>query len=184
MSVWQFVCWRLGQLLTTSTCQISLWSGLRICDPTAAVSTGSKLCGTAWKRTWMRGRLRGRAGGRAGPWSDADRPAIPPGFHVDPNSSPTHLTHSSCCCCCCMAVPTFRIPSEARFVVRQRGEGVLIMGFWDGSGISWTICKQSPPPSRQITTPTPHHSIFTGRILFLTPNQQCQAVGVHTARYK
>jgi len=32
------------------------------------------------------------------------------------------------------------------------------MGFWDGSGISWTICKQSAPRSRQITTPTPHHS--------------------------
>jgi len=31
-------------------------------------------------------------------------------------------------------------------------------GFWDGSGISWTICKQSAPRS----TPTPHHSVFTG----------------------
>jgi len=48
------------------------------------------------------------------------------------------------------------------------------MGLWNGSGISWTICKQSAPGSRQITTPTPHHSIFTGRVLFLTPNQQCQ----------
>ena len=28
------------------------------------------------------------------------------------------------------------------------------------SGISWTICKQSEPHSRQITTATPHHSIF------------------------
>jgi len=26
------------------------------------------------------------------------------------------------------------------------------MGFWDGSGISWTICKQSAPCSTQITT--------------------------------
>jgi len=48
-------------------------------------------------------------------------------------------------------------------------------GFWDGSGISWTTCKQSAPRSRQITTPTPHHSMFTGRMLFLTPNQQCQS---------
>jgi len=61
-------------------------------------------------------------------------------------------------------------------------------GFWDGSGISWTICKQSAPHSRQITTPTPHHSIFTGRVLFLTPNQQCQstegnAIFVHILRY-
>jgi len=28
------------------------------------------------------------------------------------------------------------------------------------SGISWTICKQSATRSRQITTTTPHHSIF------------------------
>ena len=38
------------------------------------------------------------------------------------------------------------------------------MGFRDGSGISWTICKQSAP-----------RSIYTGRMLFLTPNQQCQS---------
>ena len=28
------------------------------------------------------------------------------------------------------------------------------------SGISWTISKQSVPHSGQITTPTPHHSVF------------------------
>jgi len=33
-------------------------------------------------------------------------------------------------------------------------------GFGDGSGTSWTICKQSAPRSRETTTPTPHHSIF------------------------
>jgi len=49
------------------------------------------------------------------------------------------------------------------------------MGFGDGSGISWTIYKQSAPPSRQITTPAPHHSIFMGRMHFLTPNQQCHS---------
>jgi len=43
------------------------------------------------------------------------------------------------------------------------------------SGISWTICIQSAPRCRQITTPTTHHSIFTGRMLFLTPSQQCQS---------
>jgi len=43
------------------------------------------------------------------------------------------------------------------------------------SGISWIIHKPSAPFSRQITTPTPYHSIFTGRILFLTPSQQCQS---------
>jgi len=41
-----------------------------------------------------------------------------------------------------------------------------------GSGISWAICKQSAPRSRQITTPAPHHSVFTGQMPFLPPNQQ------------
>ena len=49
------------------------------------------------------------------------------------------------------------------------------MGFWDGSGISWTICKQSAPHSRPITMPTPHHSTFTGRMPFLMPNEQCRS---------
>ena len=40
-----------------------------------------------------------------------------------------------------------------------------------GSGISWAICK-SAPRSRQITTPAPQHSVFTGRLPFLPPNQQ------------
>jgi len=31
------------------------------------------------------------------------------------------------------------------------------------------------PCSKQITTPAPHQSIFTGRMLFLMPNQQCQS---------
>ena len=43
-----------------------------------------------------------------------------------------------------------------------------------GSGISWAICK-SAPRSRQITTPVPHHSVFTGRMPFLPPNQQRQS---------
>jgi len=43
------------------------------------------------------------------------------------------------------------------------------------SGISCTICKQSAPRCRQKTTPTPHRSIFTGRMFFLMPNQQCQS---------
>jgi len=50
-----------------------------------------------------------------------------------------------------------------------------MVGFWDGNGISWAICKQSAPRSRQTTTPKPHRSIFTGWKLFVTPNQQCQS---------
>jgi len=43
-----------------------------------------------------------------------------------------------------------------------------------GSGIRWAICKYAPR-SRQITTPVPHHSVFTGRMPFLSPNQQSQS---------
>jgi len=50
-----------------------------------------------------------------------------------------------------------------------------MMVFWGGSGISWTMCKQPAPHSRQITTATPYQSIFTGRVLFLTPSQQRQS---------
>jgi len=50
-----------------------------------------------------------------------------------------------------------------------------IMAFWDGSGIIWTMYKQSASRCRQITTPTPHRSIFTGQMLFLMPNQQCES---------
>jgi len=38
------------------------------------------------------------------------------------------------------------------------------------SGISWTIALRS----RLTTTPTRHHLTFTGRMLFLMPNQQRQ----------
>ena len=43
-----------------------------------------------------------------------------------------------------------------------------------GSGISWAICM-SAPGSRQITTSALHHSVFTGRMPFLPPNQQRQS---------
>ena len=43
-----------------------------------------------------------------------------------------------------------------------------------GSGISWATCK-SASSSRQVTTPTPYRSLFTGRIPFLPPSQQHQS---------
>ena len=53
--------------------------------------------------------------------------------------------------------------------------------WWAGSGISWTICKSSAPRSRQITTPVPYQSVFTGRMSFLPPNQQRQSTeGIST----
>jgi len=50
-----------------------------------------------------------------------------------------------------------------------------MIGLWDGISIGQTICKQSASRYTQITT-TPHHSIFTGRMLFLTPNQASKSV--------
>ena len=47
-----------------------------------------------------------------------------------------------------------------------RDDGVL--------GWQWHQLDHKQPHSRQITTPTPHQSIFTGRMLFLTPSQQHQ----------
>jgi len=63
--------------------------------------------------------------------------------------------------------------SEARGDTFWRSSGIR-REMVESSGISWAIRKQSAPRCRQITTPTPHHSIFTGQVLFLTPNQQCQ----------
>ena len=51
----------------------------------------------------------------------------------------------------------------------------FILSETSGSGIDWTTYKQSAPRSTQITTTTPHHSIFMGWMLFLTSNQQCQS---------
>jgi len=42
------------------------------------------------------------------------------------------------------------------------------------SGISWAI-RKSATRSRQTTTPAPHHSVFTCRMPFLSPNQQRQS---------
>jgi len=58
------------------------------------------------------------------------------------------------------------------------GQEMVVFG--DGSGISWTMCKQSASRSRQVTTPAPHQSFFTGWMLFLTPNQQCQGIDYFT----
>jgi len=63
----------------------------------------------------------------------------------------------------------------------QKGKTSLVLneardyGVLGCSGISWTTSKQSAPCTRRITTLTPRHSIFTGRMPFLTPNQQCQS---------
>ena len=60
----------------------------------------------------------------------------------------------------------------------QKGKTSLDLneaGVWCAVASFVTICKLSAPRFRQITTPTPHHSIFAGRMLFPTPNQQCHS---------
>ena len=54
--------------------------------------------------------------------------------------------------------------------------------WWGGSGISWTICKSFAPRSRQITMPVPHHSVFTGCMPFLLPNQWRQSTEDNTIK--
>ena len=52
-----------------------------------------------------------------------------------------------------------------------------------GSGIGWAVCK-SAPHSREITMPAPHHSVFTGRMPFLLPNQQRQSTEGKRCHYQ
>jgi len=49
------------------------------------------------------------------------------------------------------------------------------MGFWGGSASAEPYANNLYLTPDSITTPTPHHSTFTGRMLFLTSNQQCQS---------
>jgi len=65
----------------------------------------------------------------------------------------------------------------------QKGKTNLDFTGARDSGWQWHqlgICK-SAPCSRQITTPAPHHSVFTGRMPFLPPNQQRQSTEDITA---
>jgi len=56
----------------------------------------------------------------------------------------------------------------------QKGKSSLhllrseMMGFWDGSGISWTICKQS---ADNLTNTSSLRLVFTGQMLLLPPNR-------------
>jgi len=51
----------------------------------------------------------------------------------------------------------------------------LVQETVSGSGISWAICKSALRP-RQITTPAPHHSFFTGWMPFLLPTNSVKAL--------
>ena len=52
------------------------------------------------------------------------------------------------------------------------------MGFWDA------VASAGPYANNLHLAPAPQHSIFTGRMLFLTPSQQCQSTeGTSLVRY-
>ena len=74
---------------------------------------------------------------------------------------------------------TFNVPFSGTTTVSQYQKGKINVDFTEartvsGSGISLAVCKSAPCP-RQITMPAPHHSVFTGRMPFLLPNQQRQS---------
>jgi len=53
-------------------------------------------------------------------------------------------------------------------LVSQHQQGETILDF-NEAGDDQVSC------SRQITTPAPHHSVYTGWMLFLMPSQQCKS---------
>ena len=107
--------------------------------------------------------------------------------HFSTNSSnactaATHV-HTSTRCCHTNVLLLFWNMSGTIWVSRyQKGKTSQVKTNLDlleqeivcDSGICWAICKSAPHP-RQITMPTSHHSVFTGRMPFLPPNQQCQS---------
>ena len=68
---------------------------------------------------------------------------------------------------------TFLVPAHLGSPGRGPLNGCLFVCF----EVNRTICKQSAPCFTHISIWTPHHSIFTGCIFFLMPNQQCQNTG-------
>ena len=73
----------------------------------------------------------------------------------------------------------FNGPFSGTTRVRRYQKGKTNLDFTEARDSEWQwhqlgICK-SAPRSRQITTPAPHHSVFTGWMPFLPPNQQHQS---------
>ena len=75
--------------------------------------------------------------------------------------------------------PLSRTTRVSRYQKGKTNLDLLKQETVSGSGISWAICK-SAPRSRQITTPAPHSSVFTGQMPFLPPNQQRQSTEGNT----
>jgi len=90
-------------------------------------------------------------------------------YHTPPH---THTT---------VLLPLWNMSGTTRVSRYQKGKtrkvktslDLLEQEIVSGSGICWAICNVCT--SSQTTTPTSHHSVFTGRMPFLPPNQQRQS---------
>jgi len=60
---------------------------------------------------------------------------------------------------------------------KQTAERQTILDFIGARDDGVAVASAGPfaPRSRQITTSVPHHSVFAGRMPFLSPNQQRQS---------
>jgi len=77
---------------------------------------------------------------------------------------------------CITHTHTFNGPLSGSNRVSHYQKGKTNLDFTEARDSEWQCDQlghmQSAPRSRQITTPAPHHSVFTGRMPFLPPNQQ------------
>ena len=96
------------------------------------------------------------------PWVPSPVAPTPPISTKNPSPSTTFRSPLLCCSTnntCITTTTNGSFPGQpekgktSRDLNEARDDGIL-----GRSGISWTICKQSAPHSRQLTTPTPNHS--------------------------
>jgi len=117
--------------------------------------------------------LRPHAGSgkkRLGPFADTRLPSTKPGysFHCSVHVHYYTTLH-----------PFNGLFSRTAWVIRhQKSKPFWILLEQQMMGWQWHQLDHMrifAPRSRQITTPVPHHSVFTGRMPFLPPNQQRQS---------
>jgi len=73
--------------------------------------------------------------------------------------------------------PSWILSGTTRVSRHQKGKtdlDLLQQEIVSSTCISWAICKSASSP-RHINTPASHHSIFTGQMPFLPPDQQRQS---------
>ena len=64
----------------------------------------------------------------------------------------------------------------SRYQEGQTSLDLLEQEIVSSNGICWAICKSLALVFRQITMPSRHHSVFASRMLFVTPDWQCQSI--------